>query len=171
MFTLVDDFETVRRSSDMQTDDQVIHSVYGRPIEILLVEDNEDDASLTVETLAQGRVRNHVTVVEDGVDAITFLRREGRFATMSRPDLILLDLKLPRKSGREVLKEIKQDPDLKRIPVIILSTSDAEKDIVESYDLHANCYVTKPIDLDEFIGVVRKIEDFWHSFTKLPAAA
>ena len=170
MFTLVDALETVRRSSAMQTDDQVIHSVYGRPIEILLVEDNEDDASLTVETLAQGRVRNHVTVVGDGVDAITFLRREGRFATVSRPDLILLDLKLPRKSGREVLKEIKQDSDLKRIPVIILSTSEAEKDIVESYSLHANCYVTKPIDLDEFIGAVRKIEDFWISFVKLPAA-
>ena len=147
MFTLVDDLETVRGSGVMQTDDPVIHSVYGRPIEILLVEDNEDDASLTVETLAQGRVRNPVTVVEDGVDAITFLRREGQFATVSRPDLILLDLKLPRKGGREVLTEIKQDPDLKRIPVVILSTSDAEKGIEESYSVHANCYVTKPFDL------------------------
>ncbi|HUG70483.1 MAG TPA: response regulator [Pirellulaceae bacterium] len=145
-------------------------SIYGRPIEILLVEDNPDEASLTIETLREGRVRNNVTWVGDGVVAMTFLRREGRYASAPRPDLILLDLKLPRKNGREVLGEIKGDPDLKRLPVVILSKSSAERDVLETYDLHANCYVQKPLDLDEFIAAVRRIEDFWISFVRLPAA-
>lgn len=145
-------------------------SVYGRPIEILLVEDNLDEASLTIETLQEGRVRNNVTLVEDGVEAITFLRREGKYAGVRRPDLVLLDLKLPRKSGREVLVEIKGDPELKCIPVVILSKSSAERDVLETYNAHANCYVQKPLDLDEFIAAVRRIEDFWVSFVKLPAA-
>lgn len=154
----------------MPANDHVIHSVYGRPIEILLVEDNVEDASLTMETLAEGRVRNNVTVLDDGVEALTYLRREGQYATSPRPDLILLDLNLPRKSGHEVLEEIKEDADLKHIPVVILSTSSASSDVLNAYKRHANCYVTKPIDLDEFIGTVRKIEDFWISFVKLPAA-
>ncbi|MBW3542825.1 MAG: response regulator [Planctomycetes bacterium] len=144
--------------------------MYGRPIEILLVEDNRDEASLTMETLSEGRVRNRVSLVEDGVDAITFLRREGRFANAPRPDLILLDLNLPRKNGREVLAEIKQDPGLKRIPVIILSSSSAQDDVLATYNLHANCYIAKPLDLDDFIAAVRKVEDFWIAFVKLPAA-
>ena len=139
-------------------------------LEILLVEDNPDEASLTIETLKEGRVRNNVTLLDDGVEAITFLRREGKYAAVPRPDLILLDLKLPRKNGHEVLGEIKCDPDLKRIPVVILSKSSAERDVQESYNSHANCYVQKPLDLDEFIAAVRRIEDFWISFVKLPAA-
>jgi CheY-like chemotaxis protein len=142
----------------------------GKPIEILLVEDNPDDATLTTETLQEGRIRNHVSLVEDGVEAMAFLRHEGAYAAAPRPDLILLDLQLPRKNGREVLAEIKGDPQLKRIPVVVMTTSCAERDIFESYNLHANCYVTKPIDLDEFIGAVRKIEDFWLTIVKLPAA-
>lgn len=148
----------------------VSNSIYGKPIEILLVEDNEDEASLTIETLQEGRVRNNVTHIEDGVEAMTYLRREGKFATSTRPDLILLDLKLPRKSGGQVLTEIKGDDDLRRIPVVILSKSVAENDIVKLYDEHANCYVQKPLDLDEFIKAVRRIEDFWISFVRLPAA-
>jgi CheY-like chemotaxis protein len=148
----------------------MLQSIPGEPIEILLVEDNADDADLTVETLREGKVRNNVRVVEDGVEAMAFLRREGKNGAAPRPDLILLDLKLPRKSGREVLAEIKADPDLKRIPVVIMTTSSAERDILEAYNLHANCYVTKPVDLDQFIGAVRKIEDFWLTVVKLPAA-
>lgn len=154
----------------MTANDHVIHSVYGRPIEILLVEDNEEDASLTMETLAEGRVRNNVTVVGDGVEALTYLRREGRYATSPRPDLILLDLNLPRKNGHEVLAEIKEDHDLKHIPVVMLSSHRDAKSILESYQHHANCYVAKPLELDDFIGAVRRIEDFWISFVKLPAA-
>jgi two-component system, chemotaxis family, response regulator Rcp1 len=155
----------------MTMTDVLAHPVYyGKPIEILLVEDKEDEASLTMETLSEGRVRNHVSLVRDGVEALTFLRREGSFANAPRPDLILLDLNLPRKNGQEVLAEVKQDHDLKRIPIVIMSSSSAEKDILASYNLHANCYVTKPLDLDEFIAAVRKIEDFWISFVKLPAA-
>jgi chemotaxis family two-component system response regulator Rcp1 len=150
---------------------QVTHPVYGQPIEILLVEDNPDDASLTVETLQEGRIRNNVTVVGDGVEAITFLRRQGKHANAPRPDLILLDLQLPRKNGREVLAEIKDDLELRAIPVVILTTSSSEKDVFETYQLHANCYVTKPVDLDEFIGAVRQIEDFWLTIVKLPRAA
>ena len=147
-----------------------VYSLYGKPIEILLVEDNPDEAALTIDTLKEGRVRNNVTLVDDGVEAITFLRRQGKFANAPRPDLILLDLKLRRKHGKEVLAEIKADAELKSIPVVIMSKSSSEKDVLESYNLHANCYVQKPLDLDEFILSVRKIEDFWISFVKLPAA-
>lgn len=155
---------------DINKNGSTVYSIYGKPIEILLVEDNPDEASLTIDTLKEGRVRNNVTHVEDGVDAITFLRRQGKFANAPRPDLILLDLKLRRKHGKEVLAEIKADAELKSIPVVIMSKSSSERDILESYNLHANCYVQKPLDLDEFILSVRRIEDFWISFVKLPAA-
>ena len=154
----------------MSSDISIPHSIHGRPIEILLVEDNPDESSLTIETLNEGRVRNNVTLVEDGVEAMTYLRREGRYASAARPNLILLDLKLPRKNGREVLGEIKSDPDLKSIAVVILSKSSAERDVQETYNLHANCFVQKPLDLDDFIAAVRRIEDFWISFVRLPAA-
>jgi CheY-like chemotaxis protein len=142
----------------------------GEPIEILLVEDSQDDADLTIDALRDGRVRNRITHVEDGVEAMAFLHREGRFHDAPRPDLILLDLNMPRKNGREVLTEIKQSPDLRRIPVVIMTSSDDEKDILAAYDLFVNCYVTKPVDLDQFIGVVKSIEHFWFSVVKLPAA-
>jgi two-component system, chemotaxis family, response regulator Rcp1 len=142
----------------------------GKPIEILLVEDNPEDASLTIETLRDGRIRNHVTHLDDGVPAMEFLRHRAQYSGAPRPDLILLDLKLQKMHGREVLAEIKSDPDLRRIPVVIMTTSSAEQDIFESYNLHANCYLTKPVELDEFIAVVRKIEDFWMTIVKLPAA-
>jgi CheY-like chemotaxis protein len=141
-----------------------------QPIEILLVEDSPDDAALTVDALHEGRVHNRVTVVEDGVEAMAFLRRQGPYADAPRPDLILLDLNLPRKNGREVLTEVKQDPDLRRIPVVIMTSSDDEKDILAAYNLYVNCYVTKPVDLDQFIRVVKTIEHFWFSIVKLPAA-
>lgn len=139
-------------------------------IEILLVEDNPDDAALTVDALQDGRVRNRVTVLDDGVEALAFVRREGQYAAAPRPDLILLDLNLPRKNGREVLAELKADPNLRRIPVVIMTSSDEEKDIMAAYNLHVNCYVTKPVDLDQFITVVKSIEHFWFSIVKLPAA-
>jgi CheY-like chemotaxis protein len=142
----------------------------GRPIEILLVEDSPDDATLTIEALKEGKVRNHVHLAEDGVEALAFLRREGPRANAPRPDLVLLDLNLPKKNGWEVLAEIKDDANLRRIPVVIMTTSDDQKHVDEAYDLHANCYVTKPIDVDEFIGAVRKIEDFWLTIVRLPAA-
>ncbi len=119
-----------------------------KPIEILLVEDNPGDVRLTQEALTDGKVRNNMQVVEDGVEAVAFLRREGKYANASRPDLILLDLNLPKKDGREVLAEIKADEDLRRIPVVVLTTSKAEEDIFKAYDQHANCYITKPVDLD-----------------------
>ena len=143
---------------------------YGIPIEILLVEDSPDDADLTIDALRDGRVRNHITVMEDGVEAMAFLRREGRHAAAPRPDLILLDLNLPRKNGREVLAEIKQDPDLRRIPVVVMTSSDDEKDVLAAYNLYVNCYITKPVDLEQFIGVVKSIEHFWFTVVKLPAA-
>jgi chemotaxis family two-component system response regulator Rcp1 len=142
----------------------------GEPIEVLLVEDSPDDADLTMDALRNGRVRNRITHVEDGIQAMAFLRREGKYADAPRPDLILLDLNLPRKSGREVLAEVKQDPDLRRIPVVIMTSSDDEKDILAAYNLYVNCYVTKPVDLDQFIGVVKSIEQFWFTIVKLPAA-
>ena len=120
--------------------------------------------------LRVGRVRNNVTLIEDGVTAMAYLRREGRYAQAPRPDLILLDLNLPRKNGREVLAEIKQDPSLRRIPVVIMTSSDDEKDILAAYNLYVNCYVTKPVDLDQFVRVVKSIEHFWFSVVKLPAA-
>jgi CheY-like chemotaxis protein len=140
----------------------------GRPIEILLVEDNAGDVELTIEALKEGKVVNRLNVVEDGDAALAFLRREGQYASATRPDLILLDLNLPRLDGREVLAAIKADEDLKRIPVVVLTTSEAEQDILTSYNLHANCYVTKPVDLDQFVRVVKSIDDFWLSVVRLP---
>jgi chemotaxis family two-component system response regulator Rcp1 len=139
-----------------------------RPIELLLVEDNPGDVRLTQEALREGKVRNHLNVVADGVEALAFLRREGQYANAPQPDLILLDLNLPKKSGREVLAEIKEDPALKRIPVVILTVSKAEEDVLKSYNLHANCYITKPVDLDQFLEVVKSIEDFWLTVVVLP---
>jgi CheY-like chemotaxis protein len=139
-----------------------------KPIEILLVEDNLGDVDLAREALESGKVRNALHVVGDGEAAMAFLRRQGPYADAPRPDLVLLDLNLPRKDGREVLDEIKSDPDLKRIPVAILTTSNAEEDILKSYNLHANCYITKPMRLNQFIKVVQAIEDFWFTIVKLP---
>jgi two-component system, chemotaxis family, response regulator Rcp1 len=139
-----------------------------RAIEILLVEDNPGDVRLTEEALKDGKILNNLNVVPDGSAAMAFLRREGVYATAPRPELILLDLNLPKKDGREVLAEIKKDEDLKCIPVVILTSSAAEQDIVKSYSLHANCYITKPVDLDQFIGVVKSIEHFWLSVVRLP---
>jgi CheY-like chemotaxis protein len=139
-----------------------------RPIEILLVEDSPEDADLTREALEDAKVANNLSVVADGAAALAYLRREGDYAQATRPDLILLDLNLPKKDGREVLAEIKADEELKLIPVVVLTTSEAEQDIVRSYKLHANCYVTKPLDLDQFVTVVKSIEDFWLAIVKLP---
>ncbi len=140
----------------------------GRPIEILLVEDNPGDVRLTREALKEGKVRNNMQVAVDGVDAVEYLKKEGKHSDAVTPDLILLDLNLPKMDGREVLEKIKEDPDLKRIPVVILTTSKAEEDIVISYNLHANCFITKPVDLEQFITVVQSIEDFWMTIVKLP---
>lgn len=140
----------------------------GKPIEILLVEDNPGDVRLTQEAFRDSKIRNKLHVVWDGVEAMTFLRREGKYADAPRPDLILLDLNMPKKDGREVLAEIKTEEDLRRIPVVILTISKAEEDILKSYDLHANCYITKPVDLEQFIKVVKAIEDFWLTIVKLP---
>jgi len=139
-----------------------------RPIEILMVEDNPGDVRLTLEALKEGKVRNNLHTVADGEEAMNFLRRQGAYSKVPRPDLVLLDLNLPKKNGREVLGEIKDDPDLKRIPVVILTVSEAEQDIIKSYNLHANCYITKPVNLEQFIQVVRSIEDFWLSIVMLP---
>ena len=140
----------------------------GRPVEILLVEDNAGDVRLAREGLRECKLLNNLSVAVDGVKAMAFLRREGEHAHAPRPDLIMLDLNLPRKDGREVLKEIKEDEKLKRIPVVILTTSKAEEDIVKSYSLHANCYVTKPLAIEQFIEVVQAIETFWFTIVKLP---
>ena len=140
----------------------------GRPIEILLVEDNPGDARLAKEALKEARVNNNLTVAKDGEEALEFLHRRGRHEQAPRPDLILLDLNLPRKDGREVLAEIKAHDSIKRIPVVVLTTSEAEEDVVKAYNLNANCYVTKPVDLDQFIKVVKSIEDFWLTIVKLP---
>jgi chemotaxis family two-component system response regulator Rcp1 len=140
----------------------------GRPIEILLVEDNPADVRLTVESLKEGKVCNILHVVEDGEEAISFLQKKGKYADKPHPDLIILDLNLPKKSGHEVLAEIKGDDELKRIPVVVLSASKAEKDIHRSYSLHANCYITKPVDLDQFIHVIKSVNSFWFSIVKLP---
>jgi chemotaxis family two-component system response regulator Rcp1 len=140
----------------------------GRPIEILLVEDNPADVRLTVEILKETKVRNNLTVAGDGNEALELLRRTGRYTHAMRPDLILLDLNLPKKDGKQVLAEIKADPVLKRIPVVILTSSKAEEDIVKSYNLHANCYVTKPVDLEQFVKVVKSVEDSWLTIVKLP---
>ena len=139
-----------------------------RPIEILLVEDNPGDVRLTKEVFKECKVNNNIHVVTDGAEAIAFLRREGNYTRVPRPDLILLDLNLPKKDGREVLSDIKKDESLKRIPVVILTVSHAEQDILKAYDLSANCYITKPVDLDQFIKVVKSIENFWLSVVMLP---
>ena len=138
------------------------------PVEILLVEDNEGDIRLTREALKEGRIINNVGVARDGVEALAYLRRESGFENAPRPQLILLDLNLPRKDGREVLAEIKSDPALRRIPVIVLTTSNAEQDIVRAYDAHANCFINKPVDLDQFLTVIRSIEDCWLTIVTLP---
>jgi len=140
----------------------------GKPVEILLVEDNPGDVRLTLEILKDGKVNNNMHVVKDGLEALSFLRGEGEFADAPQPHLILLDLNLPGKNGREVLAKIRGDKNLKRIPVIILTTSNAEQDILDAYDLHANCYITKPIDLNRFISVIKSIENFWLTIVKLP---
>ena len=144
-------------------------SVYDGSIQVLLVEDNPGDVRLTKEALKEGKLLNQLTVVGDGVEALSFLRKEGKYADALQPELILLDLNLPKKDGREVLAEIKADPKLRRIPVVVLTTSSAEEDILKIYDLHANCYITKPVDLEQFMGVVKSIEDFWVSVVKLPS--
>ena len=140
----------------------------GRPVEILLVEDNPGDARLTKEALKEGKVLNTLHVVEDGEKAIAFLQREGKYKKSIHPDLILLDLNLPKKDGREVLAVIKVDEKLKRIPVVVLTTSKAEEDIIRSYNLNANCYITKPVDFEQFIKVVQSIENFWLTVVTLP---
>jgi two-component system, chemotaxis family, response regulator Rcp1 len=138
------------------------------PIELLLVEDSEPDVRLTIEAFREAKVKNRLWVVEDGVEAMDFLRQQGRHADAPRPDLILLDLNLPRKDGRQVLKEMKSDDSLKRIPVVILTTSKSEEDVLRAYNLHANCYITKPVDFNRFMEVVKSIEDFWLTVVRLP---
>jgi len=139
-----------------------------RPIEILLVEDSPSDTALTIEALKGGKVVNRLNHVEDGVEALAYLRREGKYSNAGKPDLIMLDLNLPRKDGREVLEELKSDPVLKTIPVIVLTTSRSDKDILRSYELHANCYITKPVEFSNFLDVVRSIEQFWLTVVTLP---
>jgi two-component system, chemotaxis family, response regulator Rcp1 len=150
----------------MRGDDEMM-SLEPKPVEILLVEDNPVDVLVTRHALQEGRVCNSLSVVQDGEEAMEFLRRQGSYATAPVPDLILLDLNLPKKSGREVLAEIKQDPNLLHIPVIVLTTSEAEKDILASYKLHANCFITKPVDLDQFMAVVKSVEGFWFAVVRL----
>jgi len=140
----------------------------GRPVDILLVEDNPGDVRLTQEALKEGKVLINLWVVPDGVEAMAFLNREGEYVAAARPDVILLDLNLPKKDGREVLEEIKRDTSLRRIPVVILTTSSADRDILDAYDLHANCYITKPVNLEQFITVVQSIEDFWLTIVTFP---
>jgi CheY-like chemotaxis protein len=139
-----------------------------RPVEILLVEDSPSDTELTVEALKEAKVGNHLSIVEDGVEALAFLHRQGKYSAAPRPDLIMLDLNLPRKDGREVLREIKADHSLQTIPVVVLTTSRAEQDILQAYHHHANCYITKPVDFDQFLNVVRSIESFWLMLVTLP---
>jgi chemotaxis family two-component system response regulator Rcp1 len=137
-------------------------------IKILLVEDNPGDVRLTLEAFKEGKVRNQISGVNDGVEALAFLRREGQYTEAPRPDVILLDLNLPKKDGYEVLAEIKHDSALRRIPVVILTTSEAERDILQTYYMHANCYITKPVDLEQFITIIKSIESFWLNVVKLP---
>ena len=142
----------------------------GRPVEILLVEDNPGDVRLTQEAFKETDILNHLNVVGDGVDAMAFLRREGGYADVVRPDIVLLDLNLPRKSGRDVLEEVKGDPALRNIPIVVLTTSRAEQDVLSAYGHHANCFITKPVDLEQFIDIVRSIGQFWLSIVELPAS-
>jgi two-component system, chemotaxis family, response regulator Rcp1 len=139
-----------------------------RPIEILLIEDSPSDVALTVEALQAGKIANNLNRVADGVEAIDYLRQRGKYAKAPRPDLIMLDLNLPRKDGRDVLRELKTDPSLKLIPIIVLTTSRADKDVLQSYELNANCYITKPVDFEHFIEVVKSIENFWLTVVTLP---
>jgi CheY-like chemotaxis protein len=140
-----------------------------RPIEVLLVEDDEGDVLMTREALEEGKVFNRLNVVGDGVQAIAYLRREKPYADVIRPDLVLLDLNLPRRDGRQVLADVKNDPELRRIPIVVLTTSEAEEDVLRSYDLHANAYVTKPVDFDRFVKVIRQIDEFFISVVRLPS--
>jgi CheY-like chemotaxis protein len=140
-----------------------------KPIEVLLVEDNPGDAQLTRIALSDGKMCVNLSLTEDGVDALAFLRKQGQYADAPRPDLILLDLNLPRKDGREVLAEIKADPNLKRIPIVVLTTSQSDTDILQAYELAANCFITKPVDFDQFVKIVQTIEDFWFTVVKLPS--
>jgi CheY-like chemotaxis protein len=141
---------------------------HSRSVEILLVEDNPDDVDLTIEAFKESNSKSRLHVVEDGVEALAFLRRQGAHAAAPRPDLILLDLNLPKKSGHEVLKEVKADPDLRQIPVVVLTTSAADSDVARSYELAANCYITKPVDLDAFVSIVRMVDRFWRDIATLP---
>jgi chemotaxis family two-component system response regulator Rcp1 len=140
----------------------------GHPVEILLIEDNPGDVRLTVEALKESKIINNLNVIYDGIEAIKYLKKQGEYKDKPRPELILLDLNLPKKDGREILAEIKQDNDLKRIPVVILTTSNAEEDIIKTYQLHANCYISKPVDIEQFIKIVKAVGDFWFSIVKLP---
>ena len=142
--------------------------ILGKPIEILLVEDNKGDVGLIEEVFEEAKIKNNIHVAEDGEEAMLYLRGKGKFSGSPRPDIIILDLNLPKKDGREVLREIKEDENLKNIPVVVLTTSGAEKDILRAYDLHANAYVTKPLDFDQFINVVGSIVNFWLEIVKLP---
>lgn len=142
--------------------------IFGKAIEILLIEDNPADTRLLLEAFKDGKVHNHINTLTNGIDALAFLRKEGIFSNVNRPDIILLDLNLPKKDGREVLQEVKSDRDLKNIPVVILTSSSAEEDILRSYNLHANCYINKPVDLDQFMNIVKSIENFWMTIVKLP---
>jgi CheY-like chemotaxis protein len=139
-----------------------------KPVDILMVDDSPEDVELTMEALKAGKVRNNLYVAKDGVEAMAFLRREGKYAETPRPDIILLDLNLPRKNGREVLAEVKSDEDLRRIPVVVLTASKSDEDILAAYDLHVNCYITKPVNFDQFVKVVNSIDEFWFSIVKLP---
>lgn len=151
------------KENEIMTDDSTM-----RPVDILLVEDNPADIRLTREALKENKIVNTLAVALDGVEAMKYLHKQGKYSKVTKPDLILLDLNLPKKDGREVLAELKQDNNLKRIPVVILTSSQAEEDILKSYNLHANCYITKPVDFDQFLKVVNAIEDFWFTIVKLP---
>lgn len=142
----------------------------GRPVEFLLAEDNPGDVRLTKEALRESKISNNLNVVPDGVEAMAFLRREGKYADAPRPDIILLDLNLPKKDGREVLAEVKADPNLRLIPVVIITSSEAEQDVLKTYELYVNCYVTKPVDLEQFIKVIQSIETFWLTIVTLPSS-
>jgi CheY-like chemotaxis protein len=148
----------------------MLHPSRAEPIEILLVEDDPGDAKRTMDALQNGRLRNRITHVEDGLEAMAYLWREGEYTNAPRPDLILLDLHMPRMNGQEVLAEVKEDPDLRRIPVVMMTASEQEKDIMAAYNLHVNSYVVKPVDVEQFISAVKSIEHFWFTIVKLPAA-
>ena len=145
-----------------------MQSEAGEPIEILLAEDNPGDVRLTEKALERGKIVNNLHVTENGVEAMRFLRREGEYADEPQPDLVLLDLNMPRKDGREVLEEMRGDPELRRIPVVVLTSSEAEEDVVRSYELSANAYLTKPVDFEGFVDIIERIEEFWFSVVKMP---